>query len=65
MSTVTKVMNLIRNPKPTGTRGWSRFGDVEVSMAADGTGISCRNLSGGGGCGIAASRNMSTHVVIP
>lgn len=46
------VRNLMPNPKPTGTSGWTLVGDVEVSMTADGTGISCRNLSGGGDCGI-------------
>ena len=52
MSEPVEALNLMANPKPTGTRGWARFGDVEVSMTADGTGISCRNLSGGGARGI-------------
>ena len=47
-----KAHNLLANPKPTDLRGWARFGDVEVRVTADGTGIFCRNLSGGGGRGI-------------
>lgn len=44
-----KAHNLLPDPKPTGLRGWKPFGDVETRMAADGTGIYVRNISGGGG----------------
>lgn len=48
MSEPVKALNLMTNPKPTGTRGWTQFGNVEVRMATDGTSIFCRNISGGG-----------------
>lgn len=52
MSEPVEVVNLMVNPKPTGTRGWAQFGDVEVRMTANLESIYCRNISGGGGCGI-------------
>lgn len=52
MSDPVEAVNLMANPKPTGTRGWARFGDVEVRMTLGGTSIFVRNISGGNGCGV-------------
>lgn len=52
MSEPVEALNLMVNPKPTGTRGWARFGNVEVSMTANPEMLYCRNISGGGGRGI-------------
>lgn len=50
--------NLITNPKPATTAGWSKFGNVELRMTSNQTALFVRNIDGGGSKGVEAKLDL-------